>query len=256
MGTKGLKRWLQRRYYAGSIASLAESDQSKLHAKLAAVNKSRKGFSKIFCIGFNKTGTTSLEAVLRELGFSLPDQRVQEDLLSHVMASGRYDILEKFVCDYDAFQDVPFSQENLYITLDALFPRSKFILTVRDPERWYQSLVRFHQKVFGFESIEEASNPDFWLSGKRNTYHFERQKRFVTRVVDGSVVVDWSLLYDKDYCIDVYTSRNDQIIRHFRERPGDLLCLDVSKEPDTGRICAFLEMDETRKGPFPRLNAS
>ena len=43
---------------------------------------SNKDFNKIFCIGFNKTGTTSLERVLRFYGYHLPNQQEQEVELS------------------------------------------------------------------------------------------------------------------------------------------------------------------------------
>lgn len=49
-----------------------------------------------------------------------------------------------------AFQDIPFSLPYTFQVLDYAFPNSKFILTVRDNEnQWYNSLVRFHSKLFG-----------------------------------------------------------------------------------------------------------
>src|SRR5690606_29167844 len=50
----------------------------------------------------------------------------------------------------DVFQDVPFSLPYTYQAVDQAFPRSRFILTIRDSaEQWYQSLVRFHTKLIG-----------------------------------------------------------------------------------------------------------
>jgi hypothetical protein len=37
-----------------------------------------KRFNKLFCIGYNKTGTTTLEAVLRAYGYQMPNQQKQE----------------------------------------------------------------------------------------------------------------------------------------------------------------------------------
>jgi len=40
----------------------------------------RKNSPKIFCVGFNKTGTTTLEATLKEFGYFMGDQ-VKGELL-------------------------------------------------------------------------------------------------------------------------------------------------------------------------------
>jgi hypothetical protein len=168
--------------------------------------------------------------------------------------SGRYDVLRRYVARYDAFQDIPFAHEELYIALDALFPNSKFILTLRDPADWYASLVRFHKKVFGFENVEEAG-PDFW-EGIRGNYFLEQQRRQITYVTNGREVEDWKLLYDRDYCISSYTQRNDRIIRYFRQRPKDFLAIDVTKAKDTAEICYFLEFGPEKVQQVPHLNAS
>lgn len=254
MGLKKFKQRVQRYYFAPELSKYLNVDETVLHEHLVELNRAKKGFNKVFCIGYNKTGTTTLERVLRDLGLKLPNQRLQEVVLSHVLVSGRYDILRRFVTKYDAFQDVPFSQEQLYIALDALFPNSKFILTLRNPDEWYSSLVRFHQKTFGFDDPLEAG-PKFW-AGIRNNYFFEQKKRFVTRVENGTEIVDWNLLYDRNYCISTYTQRNDQIIRYFRQRPSDLLMIDLTSTKDTTEICRFLEVPQVMVQSMPHLNSS
>jgi hypothetical protein len=72
---------------------------------------SNKNFNKIFCIGYNKTGTTTLETVLRYYGFKLPNQQEQEVRLTKNVFSTEYEELKEFVQMYDAFQDLPFSQD-------------------------------------------------------------------------------------------------------------------------------------------------
>ena len=43
-----------------------------------------KTYSKVFCIGFNKTGTTSVEVALRNFGFKIGEQKVAEVLADEV----------------------------------------------------------------------------------------------------------------------------------------------------------------------------
>ena len=93
---------------------------------------SKQSYNKIFCIGFNKTGTTTLEKVLKLYVLDLPNQFEQEARISLPSLIGNYTKLLEFVAKYDAFQDLPFSQGETYVACDALFPNSKFILTVRE----------------------------------------------------------------------------------------------------------------------------
>ena len=80
--------------------------------------------TKIFGIGLSKTGTTSLVAGLRKLGFS----------------AKHLPLAKKDFHRFQAFSDssvaVKFQQ------LDQLFPGSKFIYTIREEESWLQSCRR------------------------------------------------------------------------------------------------------------------
>jgi hypothetical protein len=156
-GIKGRIREACRNVSGGALRYLgrpANRDESVLLEKARARNASKRGFDKIFCIGANKTGTTSLERVLRDLGFRLPRQETQEEKLTHVISTGEWTNFRDFCSKYQAFQDLPFSVEDVYVACDALFPSSKFILTLRDDDAWFSSLVRFHKQIFGFEDEE------------------------------------------------------------------------------------------------------
>jgi hypothetical protein len=102
---------------------------------------------KIFCIGMNKTGTTSLEKFMELHGYACGDQ-VSGELLLTDFASGNFQSIIDFCQTADFFQDLPFSAPNCYKVLRVNYPDAKYILTVRDSaETWYNSLVRFHEKV-------------------------------------------------------------------------------------------------------------
>ena len=63
---------------------------------------------KIFCIGLSKTGSTSLERALKDLGYRLGDQH-QGELLLPVYAARNFRPIVEFCLTADAFQDAPFS---------------------------------------------------------------------------------------------------------------------------------------------------
>jgi hypothetical protein len=91
---------------------------------------------KIFCIGLNKTGTTTLGHCLGSLGFK---HRSFNLALLEQVAISKYDQLHKEIVGYESFSDWPYPF--VYEYLDRSYPGSRFILTRRaTPEVWLDSL--------------------------------------------------------------------------------------------------------------------
>ena len=70
------------------------------------------------------------------------------------------------------------------------------------------------------------------------------------------VEYDWSLAYDKEYRINDYTKRNNEIIKYFKDRPDSLLVIDLSKEQDTSKLIKFLGLSEDLITKPAHLNKS
>jgi hypothetical protein len=110
--------------------------------------------SKVFCIGFNKTGTSSLHALFERAGFRSYHgrawRRMEADLL------GRYD------CFSDGIPDD-------FTELDRRYPRSRFILNVRDLDAWLGSRLDHVRREKAAGTWEErAGNWDDTNSAVRN----------------------------------------------------------------------------------------
>jgi hypothetical protein len=211
---------------------------------------------KVFGIGYNKTGSSTLEEVFRRMGYLVPVQWEQESALTEEVQRGNYGPLRDFVSRYEAFQDMPFSQDMTFVACDVLFPGSKFILTVRDPDDWFRSMLNFHRKVFGFDSPDEIGEAffkgkDFYI---RTNYIYENKRRMVQRLEGHALLDDWSLLYDPDHYKAIYLNRNREILSYFQHRPDDLLVIDITREADTRRICGFLGRDPAEAIPMPHMN--
>ena len=116
--------------------------------------------SKYFLIGLHKTGTTSIEHLFKNWGYVVGDQSQGERLL-HDWYIRRFDRIISLVKTADFFQDTPFSLPYTYVVLDQYFPNAKFILTIRDSaDQWYQSLVRFHSKIWSPSNASLAPTAD------------------------------------------------------------------------------------------------
>ena len=102
---------------------------------------------KIFCIGLNKTRTTSLHNMFHKFGYKINNQHKAERMLDQYI-SNNFDGYLKYCELFDFFQDVPFSLPKTYEILEKKFPNAKFILSVRnDSETWVNSLIKYHNKV-------------------------------------------------------------------------------------------------------------
>lgn len=218
---------------------------------------SNRTYSKVFGIGANKTGTTSLEAIFRLYGFNVPNQHTQEMLITWQTYCGNYGPFRKFVEQYDFFQDQPFAVGPTYVVADALFPGSKFILTERDPDAWFASVCRYIGKLHGFDDMSQVKEEDMRKIGYIFPgYSYENTKRALTEFEDGKPVVRWNLLFDRDYFISKYLQRNRDVRHYFLGREKDLLVIDFSKEQSTQKICRFLGIPEQFATPLPHLNRS
>jgi hypothetical protein len=172
--------------------------------------------AKIFCIGFHKTGTKSLAAALRQLGYSVTGPN---GVWNPNIARDAHRIADKLVKRFDAFQDNPWPL--LYKELDRDYPGSRFILSVRSPASWIDSLVRY----FG----EDESPTRRWIYG--------------VGTPRGNEAV----------YLERFERHNREVLAHFKDRPDDLLVMDIGQGDGWEKLCPFLG-NEIPDTPFPHSN--
>lgn len=177
--------------------------------------------SKVFCIGFQKTGTSSIREALRSLGYRVHgvfgrDMKLP-DLRRRFVETGL-----QIAQDHDAVEDMPWPL--MFRELDAAFPGSRFILSVRDTDRWYASIAGH----FG-----------------ANPYHIQQ----LTYGDDAPAPVGHEARYRA-----VYDAHNDAVMTHFAERPGDLLVMRLEAGDGWGKLCRFLG-EPMPEPPFIHTNS-
>lgn len=167
---------------------------------------------KVFCVGFQRTGTTSLLDALRRLGYF--GHHDAPWLLPGVQ-DGRPDL--SIADDYDALADNPIPL--LYRELDRAHPGSRFILTERPTDTWLRS-VRY--------LVED------WAAGFAMEEHIYGVRGF-----------------DADRYRKRYERHNREVREYFAARPDDLLVIDVTSSPGWSALCDFLDVPVPPE-PFPR----
>lgn len=206
---------------------------------------------KVFCVGRNKTGTTSLEAVLKSLGYRVGNQQ-EGELLIEDWARRDFSSLIAYCRKSDAFQDSPFSRDFTFQAMDQAFPGSKFILTMRDSdEQWYASLTRFHTM-----RLRERTGEDRLPTARdlqEDPYIYPGYLWRVRQLVRGLEASGEP--YDKDSLIREYNDHNRRVKDYFRHRPNDLLVLNLADPNAMESLCRFLGKPFTGQ-IMPRLNES
>ena len=128
---------------------------------------------KVFCIGFNKCGTTSLDELFRALGYHSLHSTAWGDTTRHL-------IHYRYECFTDAVPDD-------FRVLDRRFPASKYILQVRALDMWVVSRLAHIQRDVakgrdyaqpGWVDADESIG--YWLA-QRQAHHRAVLDHFATQ---------------------------------------------------------------------------
>lgn len=202
------------------------------------------GKQKIFCIGLNKTGTTSVKVAFEELNFIVGNEAKAKKLLEPYLKRDFKPIIH-YCKTAQAFQDSPFSFPYTYIILDHAFPGSKFILTVReDAEEWYNSITRFHAKLWGHGNIPTKEHLMNATNSTKGRPWIVNQQLFNTPEDDP---------YKKKLLIEFYNRYLNDVKEYFKNKPQNLLVINLKKENSYMEFCEFLNKNPMRK-EFPWKN--
>ena len=190
---------------------------------------------KIACVGLFKTGLTTMGDVFAIIGYNTVCYPSCNDNYNFIQLDDNI----KYYCDdnyennnlfvYEAFTDVPYSLD--YKNIYNKYPNSKFILTIRNSDDWFNSIYNFQyiphhmsknilKHVFGYEEL---------------------------------------LTENKEQIINIYNKHNENIIEFF-SKTNNLLVINLFKNDDKTNwklICDFLEVEnkfENIKFPISNKN--
>ena len=203
-------------------------------------------YELIFCIGYNKTGTTSLYQSIANLGFPYyPGSMMAqaEFLMSDIYRGLNTNDFEPLYLWIDecirlgvcVVKDVPFSLPNVWKKVYEKYPNAKFVLSERDsPEQWYNSIYNFHQKAFA----EFKDNPaPSWNDVAQVDYRYKGYLFQHLSMLNNDSRE--SLPYDKESMINSYNSHNNEVKEFFKDK-GNFISLNVSNDNAYLKLCSFL----------------
>ena len=161
--------------------------------------------AKVFGIGLASSGTETLTACLRRLGYRHSES--DSELARRVLEEGDLEALDEEAELCDSFAGMPWAL--FYRRLDKHFPDARFILTVQDSSQdWFGSLRR--HAVYSAGTVREHI-----YGFSRPNGHREKRPQ----------------LFDR---------HARQIQEYFAGRPDRLLVLCWAEERSWKRLCDFL----------------
>lgn len=189
-----------------------------------------KKLSKIFGIGLNKTGTSSLGRFFEKCGYKMHEDyscikiNMALDLQNNINMD-KSTLLLDIADNYDVFEDWPWPL--IYKQCLERYPDSKFVLTIRaDAEEWFRSLYYHCKKLGPTRQIKSVYG--------HYTPNHETKKDF----------------------IEYYKRHNAKAVEFFKDKPGKLLILSTKTEDSkkSDILAKFCDSDKLSNIPYPNAN--
>jgi len=178
--------------------------------------------TKVFGIGWAKTGTTTLGKCFEILGY---DHQTQALGLAKDLKKGDLSRIMELASEKETFEDWPWLL--LYKEMDAAFPGSRFVLTRRDPEKWVRSYTNM----------------------LANQGEADEDLNVIRRILYGLPFPHVT----EEQLIERYKRHNAEAVDYFRDRPQDLLIIDWTEGGGWDELCGFLGKERPSE-PFPHAN--
>lgn len=182
--------------------------------------KGRKIKDKVFGIGFPKTGTTTLAAALIELEYTATGGDIEHNARRSYLTL-RYDAIIN-LWSIEKYQ-------SLYIQ----YPKSKFILTVRDTKSW----------------IDSYKSDFVWMGDLSPKKVVGNLKSFISHYPEESEI---------ESNIAAYEQHNKEVETFFKDKKDRFLKVDIcnSNIETWDILCKFLGILDIPDVPFPYYNKS
>ena len=186
--------------------------------------------TRIFGIGLHRTATTSLDHAFRALGFDSWHWGTGNEarmIWEEMTAAGHSKTLERWY----ALCDLPIPM--LYRKLDAAYPGSQFILTLRNEAAWIESVS--------------------WLWSDRNPDRWTWERWPVSHKLHAALYGGTD--FDAQVMLARFRRHNAEVREYFRDRPNDLLVMDMDLGHGWPELCGFLGCPIPSE-PYPMRNGS
>lgn len=199
---------------------------------------------KVFIIGMPKTGTTSMEILLEKLGYRVCRgywDNKDTNFLQACYNFGAVDEILNITNYYDAFADAPWGGTEIYKKLVELYPKAYFIHTLREPKKWYNSLINMYLM---FDNNISTTLETIRSFGSYGNYLFMK-KIFGIETLENS----------EEKITNYFINYNREVKAFFENSKYNYLNLDITCDEDAlEKIANFLKNKNVLEVGLPHMN--
>jgi len=177
---------------------------------------------KIFIIGLPRSGTTSMCAVMLELGYTVAHTAYTQTTFDNAQV----------IADTPVFTD--------YKKLDSFYPNSKFIYLSRGSAKWLPSIKQLLQRMYINVTREDGGFNTIIKRCYQSTF-----SPFTIENIENA-----------DFLTQCYLQHSSEVEQYFSKRSQDLLTIDISEPSSYQKLLSFLSLEnDSESGGFERLNS-
>jgi hypothetical protein len=112
---------------------------------------------KVFIVGMNKTGTSSLGESMREMGYL---HLSYSPFAISAFDNKDFDTLEAILDSFDSFDDKPWNNPALWPLMKKKCPNALWVYTFRDVRKWMQSYRNYSEQNGAFNEVDFIESPE------------------------------------------------------------------------------------------------
>ncbi|WP_417875623.1 sulfotransferase [Winogradskyella sediminis] len=198
--------------------------------------------SKIFCLSFQRTGTTSVGQFFKDFGYKVAgydSHRSSDWSVKRFLGDYESIFKSKDFKNHQVFEDNPWWETDFYKVLYHRFPDAKFILFTRDADKWFDSMISHSKgKTLG-NTFRHASI----YNRKEEFYSTFSNKDYYKTIGSIDNLLDINETHRLHYKT-LYNLRNKEVIDFFNAvSPGSLFTAQLEDTDKWKRLAAFFNID-------------
>lgn len=207
--------------------------------------KSIEKEKKVFLIGMSKTGTTSMEQFLENLGYRVCKgnwNNKDKNFLAACYCFNQIDEIINLTNYYDGFGDAPWGGTDIYKKLVEIYPNAYYILTIRDTIKWYNSLIAMYQQ---FDKNLKTSMETMRSFGSYGSYIFFKKIFQIETLADMDAEIKIKTYFD---------NYNKEVKKFFKNNKYNFLEIDITDNSSADSIILDFLNKKNISISIPHLN--
>lgn len=196
---------------------------------------------KVFCISMQRNGTTSVGKFLDDHGYRTQHYGRLSVKWTENWIKGDYEKIYRSLefKSFNAYEDNPWWAPDFYRVLNNRFPKAKFILFYRDPDKWFDSMLRHPEIKYLINNYIHCK-----IYRKLDLFYskIDNDDDFAPNVFNEKNHIPFEEM--REHYKKVYREYNREVIEYFKKyAPDKFIALDLTDKEKWKKLGNFLKLN-------------